>query len=494
MIRKLLATTALATLVASGAYAQDATPAPATPPATENTAPSAPMVQADGSLATNIVGESVYNGAGEDAESIGEVSDIVFDKDGKATQLVIGVGGFLGVGTKLVAFDYDQLKWAEKNGDRWLVAETSKEALTALPDFDETPYEPVAPAATQGTDSTMAPATGTDSTAMAPAAPDSGTTALDAGTTTAPADTAQNAPAQAPAAPVDMAQGMLASNVLGEDVYNGTDDNAENIGTINDIVLNAEGMAEQYVIGVGGFLGVGQKNVAFNVADTQWVEQNGDRWMIVQGSKEELQGLPDFDRSAYDPAPAAAAAGSDVPAEVKPTTSTAENAPAADDSTTATSNQAAQMPDTGNQAAPTPDTSNQTAQTPDTGEQADTDNTRTAAIDRSALTEVPADKISADNLIGTTVYGANDETVGEIGDVVLSADNNVDAIIVDVGGFLGIGEKPVAIGMDKLKFMADSDGNQYLYTDFTKEQFEAQAAYDKGTYAEKRDEQRMMVR
>ena len=62
MIRKLLATTALATLVASGAYAQDATPAPATPPATENTAPSAPMVQADGSLATNIVGESDYNG------------------------------------------------------------------------------------------------------------------------------------------------------------------------------------------------------------------------------------------------------------------------------------------------------------------------------------------------------------------------------------------------------------------------------------------------
>src|SRR5690606_31898885 len=271
-----------------------------------------------------------------------------------------------------------------------------------------------------------------------------------------------------------MAQGMLASNVLGEDVYNGTDDNAENIGTINDIVLNAEGMAEQYVIGVGGFLGVGQKNVAFNVADTQWVEQNGARWMIVQGSKEELQGLPDFDRSAYDPAPAAAAAGSDVPAEVKPTTSTAENAPAADDSTTATSNQAAQMPDT--------------------GEQADTDNTRTAAIDRSALTEVPADKISADNLIGTTVYGANDESVGEIGDVVMSADNNVDAIIVDVGGFLGIGEKPVAIGMDKLKFMADSDGNQYLYTDFTKAQFEAQAAFDKGSYAKKRDEQRMMVR
>jgi len=106
---------------------------------------------------------------------------------------------------------------------------------------------------------------------------------------------------------------------------------------------------------------------------------------------------------------------------------------------------------------------------------------------------MPADKISADTLIGTTVYGANDANVGKISDVVLSADNKVDAIVLDVGGFLGMGTKPVAIGMDKLKFMSDKDGNNYLYTNFTKEQLEAQAAYDKGSYADKRDEQRLIV-
>jgi hypothetical protein len=47
--------------------------------------------------------------------------------------------------------------------------------------------------------------------------------------------------------------------------------------------------------------------------------------------------------------------------------------------------------------------------------------------------------------------------------------------------------------MDKLKFMTDKDGKKYLYTNFTKEQLQAQAAYDKGSYAEKRDQQRMMV-
>ena len=133
------------------------------------------------------------------------------------------------------------------------------------------------------------------------------------------------------------------------------------------------------------------------------------------------------------------------------------------------------------------------AQAPADAAKSGTDATETAAIDKSTLTEVPADKISADNLMGTTVYGANDAKVGEIGDVVLSADNRVDAVIVDVGGFLGIGSKPVAIGMDKLKFLADKDGNQYLYTDFTKDQLEAQAAYDKGSYADKRDEQRMII-
>jgi sporulation protein YlmC with PRC-barrel domain len=453
MIRKLLATTALVTLVASGAYAQTATtPAPAPAPATENAAPAAPVVQADGSLATNIVGESVYNGAGDDAEDIGKVTDIVFDKDGQAKQLVISVGGFLGVGAKNVAFDYDKLKWAEKNGDRWLVAETSKDALTALPDFDEAPYEPA-----------PAPQASSDTTAPG------GTAAPAAGT--APADTAQNAPAETPATPVKPAEGTLASNTLGEDVYNGAGDDAEKIGDIKDIVLSKEGKAEQFVLGVGGFLGVGTKNVAFDYGKAEWTEKNGDRWLVVKATKEQLQGLPDFDRKSYDPAPATTAAGSEAPAAVKPTTDTAENKPA--DSATAPADK--------------------TAQAPAAGDNTGTDATQTAAIDKSTLVEVPADKISADNLIGTTVYGANDEKVGEIGDVVLSSDNRIDAIVVDVGGFLGMGEKPVAIGMDKLKFMADKDGDQYLYTNFTKDQLEAQAAYDKGSYAEKRDEQRMVV-
>ncbi len=85
MIRKLLATTALTMLFASSAFAQEATtPAPAPAPATENAAPAAPVVKADGQLVSNIIGESVYNGTGDNAENIGKVTDVVFDKDGQA--------------------------------------------------------------------------------------------------------------------------------------------------------------------------------------------------------------------------------------------------------------------------------------------------------------------------------------------------------------------------------------------------------------------------
>ena len=440
MTRNLLATTALIALVATGAHAQNATtPAPAQTPAVQEPA-AAPAARAEGSIVTNIIGESVYNGTGDDAEDIGKVSDVVFDKDGMAKSVIIGVGGFLGVGAKNVAFDYDKLQWAEKNGDRWLVAQTTKDELTAQPEFDSKPYGPA-----------PAPAASTDATA--PTAP--------ATTDTAQKPVDMNA---ATAEPVKRADGNLATNIIGETVYNGTGDDAQNIGSVNDIVLTREGKAQSLVIGVGGFLGLGAKNVAYDFGKAQWAEKNGDRWLVAQTTKEELQAQPDFNRKAYDPVPATTA--SNEPAATAPAAAPAD--------TTAPADKTAAAPAAPDASAP--------------------DQTQTAAIDKSTLTEMPVGEIRGDDLKGTTVYGANDAKVGEIGDVVLTPDKKTDAVIIDVGGFLGIGEKEVAVGMDNLKFMTDKDGNKYLYTTFTKEQLEAQTAYDKGSYPQKRDQQRLIVR
>jgi sporulation protein YlmC with PRC-barrel domain len=264
-------------------------------------------------------------------------------------------------------------------------------------------------------------------------------------------DTVSEAPA-ATAPVIAPAEGNLASLIIGESVYNGTGDEAQDIGKVNDVVLSPEGKAQSLVIGVGGFLGMGQKNVAFDFDKATWAERDGDRWLVVEATKESLEALPDFDRRAYDVAPVTSADNSAAAPAAVPATDTA--------------------------AAPK--------------EQPDA--TSTAAIDKSTLTEVQMTDVSAKELDGTTVYGADDVKVGEIGDAVLTPDGQVDAVIIDVGGFLGIGSKPVAVGMDTFRVMADKDGKKYLYTEFTKEQLEAHPAYDKDSYADNREQQRLMVR
>ena len=133
-------TAALAVLLSTSAYAQQA-PDNALPTrdTTHNTtsAPSANRFttnQAAGQwLVGNVWDKSVYNAAGK---SIGELKDVLIDKDGKVTALVIGVGGFLGLGEKNVAVDYDYL---EKNGGitpNRITLGMSEEDLRNAPKFE----------------------------------------------------------------------------------------------------------------------------------------------------------------------------------------------------------------------------------------------------------------------------------------------------------------------------------------------------------------------
>ncbi len=298
------------------------------------------------------------------------------------------------------------------------------------------------------------------------------------------------------AAPVARADGHLASNIIGENVYNGTGDDAENIGEVNDIVISKDGNIEAVVVGVGGFLGIGEKNVAVEYAKLDWAERDGDRWLVAPMSKEQLEAQQAFDVSVYEPMPANVAVNDPMGATdtntmaQDNTTAPAATAPAdTAEAPAATADQTAEAPAT---------TTDQAAEAPAATDPAmnatGTDTTATAAIDRSTLTEIPSADIRAEEMVGTTVYGANDANVGEIGDVILTADGQVDAYIIDVGGFLGIGEKEVAVGSDNLAFMTDKDGNKYLYTTFTEEELEAAPAYDEGTYAETRDNQRILTK
>ena len=152
MYRKLLASTALSLIVAGGAYAQDAAPAdpmaPAEPametPAEPAATPEEPLVEAadaginaDGWLATEIIDETIYNSTGDDAESIGDVNDFVLDQNGEIGAVVVGVGGFLGIGQKNVAINWEDLELAQDaEGNNRLVANMTREQLENAAEFN----------------------------------------------------------------------------------------------------------------------------------------------------------------------------------------------------------------------------------------------------------------------------------------------------------------------------------------------------------------------
>jgi hypothetical protein len=84
----------------------------------------------NGSRASKIIGAAVFN---DQNQQVGSVDDIILNTDNKAVLAVISVGGFLGVGGKLVAVSYTQLH--EDNGGKVVLPDASKDALNQMPSF-----------------------------------------------------------------------------------------------------------------------------------------------------------------------------------------------------------------------------------------------------------------------------------------------------------------------------------------------------------------------
>jgi hypothetical protein len=81
--------------------------------------------------------------------------------------------------------------------------------------------------------------------------------------------------------------------------------------------------------------------------------------------------------------------------------------------------------------------------------------------------------VLASDLMGATLYNAAEESVGSIDDVIVSTDGTVEGVVIGVGGFLGIGQKKVAVEMSQISVEADAIGNPRLLLDATRESLEA---------------------
>jgi hypothetical protein len=128
-MKKLLVTASIVALMALPALAQDA-PAPAVDkaPAEKSAALDASDVSAKALLT-----ESIKNAANE---TIGDINDVLISGDGKVSAVIVGVGGFLGMGEKNVALPYDQLGFAKDVGDDLVVTiSATKESLETAPEY-----------------------------------------------------------------------------------------------------------------------------------------------------------------------------------------------------------------------------------------------------------------------------------------------------------------------------------------------------------------------
>ena len=164
MLKRIMAVAAVSGLALTSALAQSTTTPSATPtPSASNPAPSSTTAAAP---AANPAGKanfvtkqsadqhlaSKFNGTdviGADDAKIGDVSDVLFDKDRKIIAFIVGVGGFLGIGSKDVAIDPASFQAVPGKDatDTKLRLSMTKDELKAAPAFE--PYQPPRPVSSQ---------------------------------------------------------------------------------------------------------------------------------------------------------------------------------------------------------------------------------------------------------------------------------------------------------------------------------------------------------
>jgi hypothetical protein len=92
-------------------------------------------------------------------------------------------------------------------------------------------------------------------------------------------------------------------------------------------------------------------------------------------------------------------------------------------------------------------------------------------MDHSTHTPLSAAEQTESNLVGAPIYGMDDEKVGTISH--LHMQGSTSQAVIDVGGFLGIGSKPVLVSLAELNMMRDANGNIHGMTSWSKDQLKA---------------------
>lgn len=218
----------------------------------------------------------------------------------------------------------------------------------------------------------------------------------------------------------------------------------ENIGQINEIVLSNAGQVRALVIGVGGFLGVGEQDVAVTMDQVTFASDADDRsqmYIVVTAGEDMLMDAPAYDRTA-------ARAESAERVEETRTDQTARTDAAVGDDETRSERPGFSAPE----------------------------------IERDGYNRVEVTDVSTETLMGQSVYDASDNDVGTVTDMIIDDDGTITNVVIDFGGFLGIGSSQAALRFDELTILSTEDYSDVrIYVDATKEQIQELPQYQART-------------
>lgn len=140
MPTKIALAVAIAAVMTSIVQAQQSQTTGAAPSEQATTLKSLPP---DASTVVNWYRQNIYDPS---EQKIGEISDVLVEKDGRIGAFIVSVGGFLGVAEKNVAVPFNAVHPTQKNGKWWLTMNATKDALKSAPgyryDRAKTTWEP----------------------------------------------------------------------------------------------------------------------------------------------------------------------------------------------------------------------------------------------------------------------------------------------------------------------------------------------------------------
>ena len=252
--------------------------------------------------------------------------------------------------------------------------------------------------------------------------------------------------------------GFHSDDLIGTEVKNRRTD--ESIGEVSKLVLDKDGKVVAAVVSVGGILGLGERDVAIEWNQIER-EFDGDEVTLsvdlIEGS---LDNAPEYESERSD--------RSDSDRRTGMTGTDSDRQQSAQRIGQRTDQQNEQR--MGQQHSDERSTS-QTAQQ-HAGQAGDRrDDQRSASAQKSDYVEnKPARGFHSDSLVGKEVKNqSSNDSVGTVSNLLLDHDGQIVAVIIGVGGLMGIGERDVAISWDQIERRVDSDDETTLWVNLSEQ-------------------------